>query len=291
MTNNTKQREITPLTEGDCFLVFDRKKKIFDFPLHFHPEFEINFIYQGTGLVRVIGDHHHPIGNYELVLCGPNLLHGWIQEQVSDNMIHEITVQFHENLFPASFLNRNVSAGLKSLLRRAQGGIIFPEETAKALEPALISLSQQEGMAAYLSLLQLLDNLSHAPAQQVLTSLSNEEYYCREGDRMRMAYEFIRKNFHRKIKIEEIASALNMTVISFSRMIKQRTGVTFTDFLNSFRIGYAARLLLDSELDISDIAFRCGFFNQANFNRIFKKSRGCAPSAFRESFTGTRKFR
>ena len=75
--NNQLLREITPLTQGDCFTLFSRVKKDFDFPLHYHEEFELNFIQNGKGAKRVIGDHIEEIDDLELVLVGPNLQHGW----------------------------------------------------------------------------------------------------------------------------------------------------------------------------------------------------------------------
>ena len=70
-------REIPPLSSGDSFLVFDRVKDSFDFPVHYHSEFEINFILNGKGVKRVVGDNIEEIDEVELVLVGPNLYHGW----------------------------------------------------------------------------------------------------------------------------------------------------------------------------------------------------------------------
>ncbi len=69
-------REITPLQGEDCFMVFDRKRYLFNYPIHFHPEFEINYIFNAEGGRRVIGDHVAEIGKRELVMVGPNLYHG-----------------------------------------------------------------------------------------------------------------------------------------------------------------------------------------------------------------------
>ena len=60
-------REITELSPEDSFLVFDRIKDDFDCPIHFHPEFELNFIQNGKGVRRIIGDHIEEIDNIELV--------------------------------------------------------------------------------------------------------------------------------------------------------------------------------------------------------------------------------
>ena len=64
-----------------------------------------------------------------------------------------------------------------------------------------------------------------------------------------------------------------MSPVSFNRFIKRRTGKTFIEYVNDTRIGYAARWLIEKELSIAEIAFKCGFNNIANFNRVFKKNK------------------
>ncbi|MGJ1243005.1 hypothetical protein [Sphingobacterium siyangense] len=70
-------KEVTPLRETECFTVFYRVKDKFDFPYHYHEEFELNMILNASGAQRVVGDRIDEIGDYELVLTGPNLPHGW----------------------------------------------------------------------------------------------------------------------------------------------------------------------------------------------------------------------
>ena len=65
--------EITPLTQSDCFTLFYRVKSGFDFPLHHHEEFELNFILNAKGVRRVVGSHIDTISDVELVLLGPNI--------------------------------------------------------------------------------------------------------------------------------------------------------------------------------------------------------------------------
>jgi len=60
-------REITRLIPEDSFLVEQRVKDVFDFPIHFHPEYELNFIYRGKGVRRIVGDHSDEIDDLELV--------------------------------------------------------------------------------------------------------------------------------------------------------------------------------------------------------------------------------
>jgi hypothetical protein len=93
--------EITPLTPNDCFMVFDRHKSNFDFPIHFHEEFELNFIENAKGAKRIVGDNIEMIDELELVLVGSNIPHNWSGYESKKKDIHEITIQFHKDLFPA----------------------------------------------------------------------------------------------------------------------------------------------------------------------------------------------
>ena len=97
-------KEITPLTINDCFTVFSRTKKEFNFPLHFHEEYELNLIINAKGAKRIIGDHMSEINDIELVLIGPNLPHCWKTFNCKSKKIIEITIQFHKDLIDEKFL-------------------------------------------------------------------------------------------------------------------------------------------------------------------------------------------
>ncbi|MEN1786289.1 MAG: helix-turn-helix transcriptional regulator, partial [Bacteroidota bacterium] len=68
----------------------------------------------------------------------------------------------------------------------------------------------------------------------------------------------------------------------------KRTGQTFVNYLNSVRISNASRLLLETDQNISEIAYATGFNNLANFNRIFNKSKQLTPSQYRNQYFGVK---
>ena len=97
--------------------------------------------------------------------------------------------------------------------------------------------------------------------------------------------EYLNSNYHRKVTLEEVATLVNMSVPSFARFIRARTGFSFVNCLNNIRVGSAARLLIDEPAEtIASIAYRCGFNNLSNFNRIFKAKRGITPKEFRSHY-------
>jgi AraC-like DNA-binding protein len=283
-------REITPLNENDCFLVFDRSKNDFNFPIHFHPEYEINFVYNAKGAKRTVGDHIEEIDNYELVMVGPNIYHGWEDYKNDPNeTMHEITIQFPENLFDSLIINKNILEPIKELFKSADSGVLFSTETAIKLESKLSSLNSKSAFENFLTFQSLLYDLAISKNQKLLTSMSFKE--CSDSFKsvkVEKIFNYIKSNYSEVIRLEDAASMVNMTAITFSRLIKQQTGKTFVEFVNELRLGVATRKLIETNESISEICFVCGFNNISNFNRIFKKSKNCTPSEFRNNFVGTK---
>jgi len=289
LSKNNIQREITPLSQGDCLLVFDRVKSHFDFPIHFHPEYELNFIFNASDAERIVGDHKSNIQEFELVLVGPNVYHGWKDGLCNSEQIHEITIQFHRELIHESLLARNMMKPVKELLADAARGVLFSEDTTREIAPRLKELSQKKGMEAFIELISVLHILSASTNQKMLCSGVVNTTDFANSDQIKKVCEFIAQNYQEKIKVEEVAKLLNMTETTLARLMKKRTGRSFVDFVNDYRIGFAARWLTETNQTIAEIAFRCGFYNISNFNRIFKKSKGCTPGLYRENFSGVKR--
>jgi len=287
-------KEITPLTQADCFTLFSRIKSEFDFPLHYHEEFELNFISNAKGARRVVGDHLEEITELELVLVGSNLQHAWFTHKCKSKEIHEITIQFHKDLFDDKFLNRNQLSFIRNMLEKSSRGILFSKETTQQLAPRIIGLDKYHGFDSMLELMSILHDLSTSRNYRLLSDASfnvnqneSQSYHSR---RIEKTLEYMNKNFDKQITLSEVAKLANMSDVSFSRFFKQRTGNTFVDNQTQIRLGHASRMLIDTTQSIAEIAYKCGFNNISNFNRIFKKKKSCTPKEFRESYSGTRIF-
>jgi AraC-like DNA-binding protein len=292
--NSHLLREITPLTQGDCFTLFSRVKTDFDFPLHYHEEFELNFIQNGKGAKRVIGDHIEEIDDLELVLVGPNLPHGWFTHKLKGRQLHEITIQFHRDLFDDKFLQRHQMSFIRKMFEKSLRGILFSRETTEAITPRLVGLTEKHGFDSVLELLSILHDLSTSRNIRTLsnTSFNNTDTISYNSRRVHVVMEHLNKNFHKEVSLSEVAKLIAMSDVAFSRFFKMRTGKTFVDTLNEVRLGHASRMLIDTTQSINEIAYRCGFNNMSNFNRIFKKKKKCTPKEFRLEYNanGVRTF-
>lgn len=282
-------REITALTPNDCFTFFNRTKHEFDFPLHYHEVFELNFIQNAKGAKRVIGGHIEEIDHLELVLIGPNLQHGWFTHKASGAEIKEITIQFHRDLFDEKFLQRNQMSLIRSMLERSLRGILFSQRTVEAIRPRLIGLTQKHGFNSVLELMSILHDLSTSSDMRTLSDIAfvSEETLSYNSRRVERIMEFMKNNFDKNITLNDVAKIAGMTEVALSRFFKFRTGKTYIDTLNEIRLGNASRMLIDTTQSITEVAYKCGFNNISNFNRVFKKKKLCTPKEFRKTYNSS----
>lgn len=289
---NKLMKEITPLTPNDCFTIFSRVKKEFNFPLHFHEEYELNLIMNASGSKRIVGDHISVIDDLELVLVGPNLPHAWFTHKCTSEAITELTIQWHKDLFDEKLLKRNQLSFIRKMFEQSIRGISFTKEAIQSVLPRILSLSQRNGFDSVMDLINLLHDLSTSRNMLTLSDSTfvNNQSFNYNSRRLEKVFEFMNNNYHKEISLKDIANLIGMTEESFSRFIKKRTGNTFVNTLNEIRLGHASRMLIDTTHSITEISYHCGFNNISNFNRLFKKKKSCTPKEFRENYSGNRVF-
>lgn len=279
--------EITPLSEKDCFHIVERHKTEFTYPLHQHKEYELNFIENGRGVRRIVGDSVEEIGDFELVLVGgESLEHVWEQGSCTSKDIREITIQFSADIFGGELLSKNQFATIKRMLRRADHGLAFPVSAIMKVYSSLDTIAKETSrFVQFLKFLYVLYELSVADEARVLASSSfAHTSRSTESRRVQKVKQYINDNYSKTLKLADLAGIVGMTPVAFSRFFRQRTGRTLSDYIVDIRLGFAARMLVDSSKNISEICYECGFNNLSNFNRTFKAKRGFTPRDFRAMF-------
>ena len=282
--------EITPLMGRDVLYIADRRKKEFTYPIHNHEVYELNFVEHAPGVRRIVGDSAETIGEYDLVLItSPDLEHVWEQGTCTSPDIHEVTIQFDID-FTGSIFNRTPFNSMRRMMEEAQKGLCFPMDAIIKVYEKIDTLSSvKDGFYAFMQFMTILYELSRCDGARTLATSS----YARveeESDsrRVRKVKKFINENYMNDIRLAEMADIAGMSPSAFSRFFKLRTGRNLTDYIIDLRLGFASRRLVDSTDSIAEIGYSCGFNNLSNFNRIFKKKKGCSPSEFRENYRKTR---
>ncbi|MBQ9655669.1 MAG: helix-turn-helix domain-containing protein [Prevotella sp.] len=283
--------EITPLMGKDALYIADRRKKEFTYPIHNHEVFELNFVEHAPGVRRIVGDSNEIIGEYDLVLItSPDLEHVWEQNNCTSDDIREVTIQFYLDMSDDGFLSRTPFISLRKMLLEARKGLAFPLSAIMRVYREIDSLSSvKDGFYAVMQFMSVLYELSRCPGARTLATSSFAKVEVESDSRRVLKVKnYIAKNYMDEIRLTTLAEIAGMSPSAFSRFFKLHTGRNLSEYIIEMRLGYASRMLVDTAKSIAEISYQSGFNNLSNFNRIFRKRKGCSPSEFRETYHKTR---
>ena len=275
--------EITQLSDLDCFYIAERHKTEFTYPLHRHREFELNFIEHGAGVRRIVGDSIETIGEYDLALIGAeNLEHVWENGVCQSPDIREITIQFSPDFLGDKILEKNQFDSIRKMLKAADHGLSFPLDSIMRVYHYLDTLaSEQDHFQQFLKFMSILNELSKGEYKILASSSFAHSSRNQESRRVTKVKQYINDHYAEDLRLDNMAELVGMSPSAFSRFFKMRTGKSLSDYILDIRLGFAARMLVDSTKNISEICYESGFNNLSNFNRIFKSKRGSTPRDFR----------
>ena len=282
----TVLNEMTPLAGSDCFYVVERSKLDFSYPLHTHLEYELNFVENGAGVKRIVGDSVEIISDYDLVLIsGDNLAHHWTGNSSNGNLVREITIQFSSDLLSESLLNRKQFDSIKQMLKFSKMGVSFSMTSIMRVYSLIDKLSLKQGFYAVMDLFSLLYELSLDKECKVLSSSSFASIsQSHNSRRVSKICEYIERNYQNEIRLSQLACLVGMTEAGLSRFFKTRTGKILSEHTSDIRNRYARNNLVENTNKFPVVCYECGFNNLSNFNRVFKTKRGLSPKDFRENY-------
>lgn len=287
-------QEITPVTGADMYVILDSVNKGFAYPIHNHPEFELTLV-MGSAGSRIVGDSTARYDELDLVLIGPYLFHKWDDEDRQGTDAHPcrvITIQFDMHLFDKSMLAKKPFAAIQQLLVESGRGMRFYGHTRlKAIEK-ISELVKMSGVESVTSFLLLLDLLSQSNEVEHLASEGFKGNPVQvNSKRLHAAYQYMLKHFQdSNMRMSDVAAEVNLGDSAFSHFFRKATNRSFSDYVIAMRLEYACKLLLESDEQISRIAFMSGFNNLANFNRQFRAAHQCSPIRFRKLYNEKNKF-
>ena len=275
----------------DVLYIADRHKKEFTYPIHSHEVYELNFVEHAPGVRRTVGDSSEVIGEYDLVLItSPDLEHVWEQHECNSEDIREVTIQFDFNMTQENIFGRNPFNSIRRMMDEAKKGLCFSLGAIMKVYTLLDTLSSiKDGFYAVTQFMTILYELSRCEGSRTLASSSFAKIAVQDDSRRILKVkDYISKNYMDEIRLNTLAEMASMSPSAFSRFFKLHTGRNLSDYIIDIRLGFAARMLVDTIKSVSEIGFECGFNNLSNFNRIFKKKKGCSPSEFRDNYHKTR---
>ncbi|UCF63583.1 MAG: helix-turn-helix domain-containing protein [bacterium] len=263
--------------------------KTLEFNWHCHPEYEIMFMFGSKGK-RFIGDSISYYDQGDLFFIGPNLPHTWYSRAgtMGKNKGHEaILIQFVENFAGLNVRTVPELFSLEKLFHESTRGIQLHGKTREVVATKIRELQTKEGLSRLIVLLSILEVLSRARERdrEVLSSIEfTRRLQPHDQSRIDRVCTFINENYKDRIRLEDAASIVNMSTTAFSRFFKKSTGKTFVGYVNALRIGWACKLLIESDMNIAEISYEVGFNNLSNFNRRFAERHHMNPREYRHQF-------
>ncbi|WP_316814383.1 AraC family transcriptional regulator [Pedobacter heparinus] len=270
------------------FVVFREKGQYFPCPWHFHPEYELVLILRSTGR-RMVGDHIGYFEEGDLVFMGAGIPHVWVNDDefINGKANHEadaIVIHFVESFLGEKFLNIPEMENFKNILHLSSRGMALQGDTSFRINNLMREMLTMTGLKRLSALFDIFDLLAKTTEYELLASPGYmQRNELKATDRFGKVTEYIMKNFDKEITLTEVASVANMAVTTFCNFFKDQFRVTFVEYLNTIRIGYACKLLADEDQNIVRIAYESGFKNLANFNRQFKRFKNMTPSQYRKT--------
>ena len=270
------------------FYSYHLKQSHFPFIWHYHPELELTYICRGTG-TRLVGDHIESFKEEDLVFLGTNLPHTWASEEEKEgNRIAEIIgVQFRSDLLTGPLIYMPEFRLIRQLIKKSKRGLHFGRSTSLKVADYLTVLLELEGLEKLLQLWTILNCLAKAEDVQYLASEIYAPVLGKENEqRIDAALFYIHEHFLETITLDQMSKVTNMTATSFCRFFKKMTNKSLSEYVNNLRIGRACYLLTETNLSISEAAFKAGFNSTTHFNRMFLRKKGLSPRGYRTAHRG-----
>ena len=272
------QKEIVLPGEGQSFKLFSPSLKSY-FYWHYHPEYELVYV-EATAGIRHVGQHVSSYMGSDLVLIGPNIPHLNFDYGLQTEY-RQVVVQLKQDFLGDAFRHTPELGAIERLFARAAYGLAFGERCRTVVGEQLKALQGLDHFDQLIALLRVFKMLADEAEVERLNEIDTSvKTFLNDKVRMSSVYEYIHERYDRSPDVNEIASQVHLSTAAFCRYFKRQTRMTFTDFVNQYRIGQAKTLLLQDK-SVSDVCFSVGIESLSYFNKLFREITGENPSAFK----------
>ena len=276
------KKEIVVTNPGQSFKLFTPRLKNYFF-WHYHPEYELVYVEATTG-IRHVGQHVSSFMGSDLVLIGSNIPHLNFDYGLKTEY-HQIVIQLKENFLSDAFNETPELQQIRQLFDKASLGLSFHGKTKVTVANKLQKMHQLNYFDQLLCLLEILQILATSHEVSELNEQDTSiKLFLNDKIRMGTIYKYIHANYNESPDVNKVAASVHLSTSAFCRYFKKQTKMTFTEFVNQYKITQAKTLLLQDK-NISEVCYEVGFESLSYFNKLFKKINGENPSAFKKRYT------
>jgi AraC-like DNA-binding protein len=275
------QLEKVDFEPGKSFKLFSPRLRN-TFLWHYHPEIELVYVEADAG-IRHVGSHISGYTQSDLVFIGSNIPHLNFDYRLRSDY-HQVVVQLRQDFMGTAIGTSPEFSSINQLFKEASSGIAFYGETRAIAGHRLKELHQ---LPSFRQLIELIDIFQFLSSSTEYTILNEDhlslQFFLKDKIRMGAVYEYIDANYNRKPDVNTVADKVHLTTPAFCRYFKRQTHMTFTDFVNQYRIDMAKNLLMQDK-NITEACYAVGFESVSYFNKLFNKIVGENPSDFKKKW-------
>lgn len=281
-----KNKVLYGLNTSIKYIKTDGRNKDYIYVQHKHEDYQLRLITKGEG-VCMIGDNVVEFKKGDILFVGQNVPHCsslFELEPGRENIVESDILQFPPDIFPLKINELPDYIHINDLLNKSQYGIVFSNISLGAkIKKIIEDIQKAEGIEKILFLFRILDKLGGSKSSHLVSKVqfSTQNTFCDYGPLQR-TYDYLYRNMKNEITLEEISKYANTNPTALCRIFKSKTHMTIFEFLNKIRIENVCKLLLYSDLTVSEIANNSGFNSMPYFNRRFKESTNMSPSEYRK---------
>ncbi len=277
------QKESVVTDPGQSFRIFTPSLRNF-FYWHYHPEIELVYVEASNG-IRHVGQHIANFMESDLVLIGPNIPHLNFDYGLKTEY-RQIVVQLKEEFLGSALSEATELSAIGELFSRAAKGLSFSGQTKAIVAEKLRLMKKLDSFTRLLLLLDIFNILARSKEVSELNQKDTSvKLFLNDKIRMGSVYKYIHANYNKTPDVNEVAASVHLSTPAFCRYFKKQTNITFTDFVNQYRITQAKTLLLQQK-SVSGVCYETGFESLSYFNKLFNKITGENPSVFRRRHAG-----
>ena len=263
-----------------------------DILFHWHPELEIQYVYEGTARYHIDYDYFDSQAG-DIFLIRPNGLHSI--HPVDNQPHHTDPLHFHLDMLGQSLVDplslrylqplQNSNFKFKQCLRSSNEG--YTE--IKDLLFEIFKMIRQKDRHYELLLKSKLEELIYLFYFYRLVERKTSDDHYRKNEKIREIIDYINQHYAENLTIEKLSELMGYSKTHFMTIFKQHTGTSCTEFIIQARLNAACEELRNSVKPVLEIATNVGFNNLSNFNRQFKHYYDQTPSQYRKTHSNKKK--
>lgn len=206
------------------------------------------------------------------------MLHGWIFDNNPGNVVEDICLLFRKNLFKELSVTLPEIGPLGHLDSRQHTAFQLRGDLLKNVRHEMQEIIKTDSLGQLSGVIRI---LRHLALSDEMNPTGINRPLKKRDKKIQQIEIYVSLHYNHDIPIDEIASLVHMNRSSFCVFFKRMKGISFTNYLNTYRMDIACRLLSTTDKSVSEIAYGVGFNNLSHFCRTFLKYKEVSPTKYR----------